>query len=210
MSGRNVLYVHLSEDGGIFIVDGASGRLAWVTQRRLLDESRARSVVLYSRDHPDRAPPPIVRDSFNAIVDSQSEVRLSPEVHPDTVRPDGVTTLILAASIGDLDLLLDLLARGAEVDGRDENQRTALMYGCRAGDHAISLALITAGADVNARDGSGATPLMYAAASGAGQLVELLMSSGARIGDRNKDGFRASDLADLGGYTHVAERLVVR
>lgn len=207
MSGRDVLYAHLSEDGGIFIVDGASGRQAWVTQRRLREELRGSSVVVYSRDHPDRDPPPIVRDSFSAIADSGLDVRISREAHPDTARPCGATTLILAASSGDLDLVVDLLARGADVDGRDDDQRTALMYACRAGDSASSLALINAGADVNAADSSGATPLMYAAESGARSLVELLLASGARIGDREQHGYRAFDLADLGGHKDVAELL---
>ena len=59
--------------------------------------------------------------------------------------------LIDAASWGETDKVQALLAAGADVEARDEDDLTALMQAARLGRIEVVQALLAAGADVNAR-----------------------------------------------------------
>jgi ankyrin repeat protein len=56
-----------------------------------------------------------------------------------------------------------LLDRGADVNAKDNDARTALIYATRAGDLATAQMLVEAGAYIPARDRSYKTALLYAA-----------------------------------------------
>jgi len=74
---------------------------------------------------------------------------------------EGCTPLMVAAEQGDLLILKKLIGRGAEINDRDDNGRTAIFAAIR-GQHtdAIKL-LLNAGADVRVRDNDGDTPLTF-------------------------------------------------
>lgn len=59
-----------------------------------------------------------------------------------------------------VEILELLLAKGADVNAKDDEGRTALML--QFNDSATLQDLLNAGADVDARDKDGWTPLMYA------------------------------------------------
>ena len=59
-----------------------------------------------------------------------------------------------------------LLKRGADVNGRDGEGQTVLLYAAARGDLEITSLLIRNGATVNASSKTGATALLYAARSG--------------------------------------------
>ncbi len=103
----------------------------------------------------------------------------------------GETPLMLTAREGN-SALLDLLKRGAEVDARDGEGNTALLYATlyfvrweqrRAGE-----ALLDAGADPNAVNNTGETPLLRAARQFEVEGVQLLLDHKANINVRDKQG----------------------
>ena len=130
--------------------------------------------------------------------------RVELECHDvDNARPsDGATALMVAASVGDLDVVLALLALGADGHRRtDATGRTAarrardgghesvaevlacaaptpaaLLRACAVGDAAAVRGLLLRGADPAAKVG-GCPPLVAAAAAGSGACVAALLAA---------------------------------
>ena len=74
-----------------------------------------------------------------------------------------------------------LVAKGANVNARDKNGRTALHDAVRAEQVEVAEALIALGADVNATDNNSFTPLHLTAAKGFKTLAQLLLERGADV-----------------------------
>jgi ankyrin repeat protein len=210
--GEDALYVHLAADGGIFAVWGRTGEEAWITAETLdreLEELKERGgTLLYSRDAPDRDPPSIVERTFQRIADAEPpSLKLLDERHPRAGLSGGATTLMAAARAGDVEVVRDLVRRGAAVDARDEDGYTALMYAANVGDRAAVDELIAAEADVNARDDEGSTPLMFAAQGGFSDVVQRLLEAGADPSARGDHGLTARAFAEQNGHDEVARLL---
>ncbi len=88
-----------------------------------------------------------------------------------------------------------LLEAGADVDVKDEDGWTALMWAADRGYTNIVEALIKAGADVNAKDNDGYTALMKAAWCGYTNVVEALIKAGADVNARSNVGYTAFSFA---------------
>jgi len=89
-----------------------------------------------------------------------------------------VTPLIEAARRQDLERVKDLLASGANVDAKDQNGATALIY---AKGNLIGT-LVSAGADVNVNDRLGRSPLYDAACLAIDpDATAQLIAAGARV-----------------------------
>ena len=88
--------------------------------------------------------------------------------------------LIEAAQEGDTAAVQAMLAKGADVNAKDNTGQTALMFAAMVGDTATVEALLAAGADVNARNIGGATALIFAEAGGHTAVVELLKKAEAK------------------------------
>jgi ankyrin repeat protein len=110
----------------------------------------------------------------------------------------------------DLDLLRDLLARGASASAVGMNGFPPLVFAARGdkGAHPEKLALLLEhGADVNAIGGKGRTALHYAAAAGHREVVELLLAHNADVTLRDDAGLSARHLAVARGHEDVAALL---
>lgn len=97
----------------------------------------------------------------------------------------GVTALHEAASLGHLDLVKLLLARGADVDARERNGDTPLL---RAGEYPwedCTIALINSGADIHIKDGFGRTTLHFACRSGLLNIVNILLARNMDADERD-------------------------
>lgn len=120
----------------------------------------------------------------------------------------GEAPLLKAADKGDVAAVRSLLAKGADVQVRDERGRTALMYAARNGDAASVQALLANGAEPNARDWLGWTALMYAADHGDETTVRSLLSGGVHVNAKSTTGWTALMSAALGGRTAAAQALL--
>ncbi len=201
---RPVLYVHVADDGGLFVID-EDGRSAWVRQDELLHyvgaiRDRGGSVLL-SQERGS----PVAESALRAIADFRVTLTRSPEVHPDAVRGEGATALMSAAYLGKIELLRDLLQRGVDVASRDIDGFDALMYAANGGqEEAVSL-LVERGADPNQIDRDGSTALMLAAQRGDIKIVKRLLVAGADPRtSRKTDGLKAVDFAAGNGHERVA------
>jgi ankyrin repeat protein len=103
---------------------------------------------------------------------------------PNAALPGGETPLMTAARTGAADVVKALLARGAQVDGKDNRRgQTALMWAAAEGHAAIVKNLIDAGADIHARVPSGLTPLLFAVREGRLDVVRVLLKAGADVNE---------------------------
>jgi ankyrin repeat protein len=206
------LYVHLRNDGGIFVVRG-TGEQALITEADLMKEVdqliERGGRLLYSRDDPDRRPSDEIERLFRAIVDrSPAQLQLLERPHRDAPGPnEGATTLMQASFTGQHAVVADLLHRGSPVDDHDKDGYTALMYAAQAGQVPCIEALLGGGANPNEQDRDGNTPLMFAAQHGNRDAIDILLAAGADPRPRGKSGFRAADFARQNGHFKMVDRL---
>lgn len=111
----------------------------------------------------------------------------------------GTNDLMLAAHMGDVDKLKELMASGADVDESDLYGWTSLRYAVRSDRRDAVEALIEGGADVNKPSKTGRTPLMSAAGNGLSHMVRMLIKGGADKTVKCANGMTAWDLANRGG-----------
>ena len=84
-----------------------------------------------------------------------------------------------AAFLGEKDVLEYLAEKGADINAKDDEGRTALMESVNGYKAEIIQYLVEHGADVNAADNRGCTSLMRAAYIGYPELVKYLLDHGA-------------------------------
>jgi len=92
----------------------------------------------------------------------------------------GSTPLHLGSAAGHGDVVELLIAKGADVNARRNDNRTPLHTACRAGHKDVVELLIAKGADINARDNKDQTPLSLAKEGGHAEIVELLKKHKAK------------------------------
>jgi ankyrin repeat protein len=105
------------------------------------------------------------------------------------------TPLMRAAKEGRLEIVEELLLRGADLAVTNTDGCNALWLACYNGDHGIIQTLINAGIDLDQQNGNGASALMYVASNSKPDLVKLLLAKGADPTLKNFDDFTALDLA---------------
>lgn len=200
----STLYLHVANDGGLLAVESATGRSMWVTrpdlQMRLESLRKEDGLILLSHEGGSAIADPVL----DLVREASIPVTASPAIHPDAKRSGGSTTLMSFAYMGAVELIQDLLARGADLDGEDDGGCTALMYAANAGHERAVAVLLKAGADYNHRDREGGTALMYAAQHGHLGPVKRLLAVGADGRARRNDGLTAGEIADRNGHGRVA------
>jgi ankyrin repeat protein len=91
-----------------------------------------------------------------------------------------------------------LLNSNADVNKRDKDGVTPLMWTAGEGSTSVVKDLIDKGADVKAKDNQGRTPVMSAAYKGFVEVVKLLLEKGADINAKDKNGWTALMFAASG------------
>jgi len=81
-----------------------------------------------------------------------------------------------------------LIAHGADVNAKNDDGLTPLLYAAGYGRLEVVEALLAHGAAVNAKDDKGLTPLHYAAEHGRLEVVDALLAHGAAVNAKDDKG----------------------
>jgi len=101
-----------------------------------------------------------------------------------------------------------LLARGADVNARENSGWTPLLWAANKGHVKLAEMLLARGADVNARANDGTTPLQTAACYDHRDLAQLLLASKANVNAKDANGNTPLHTSAYRGYKDVAELLL--
>ncbi|HQF54674.1 MAG TPA: ankyrin repeat domain-containing protein [Fibrobacteria bacterium] len=93
----------------------------------------------------------------------------------------GQTALHMAAMNGKVDIISVLIARGAQVDAKDDNNSTPLMMAAMGGQLDAVKALLAQGAKIEAQNKLGENALHIAGAHGRMEVVKELIDRGANV-----------------------------
>jgi len=119
----------------------------------------------------------------------------------------GWSALERAAAFGRLQVVEELLARGAEVNKRVACGRTAIMQTSRNGFSNIVNLLLDRTANIDMADNDGWTSLMLAAWQGKAEVVHTLIRRGADRNLRNNNGQTARAIATEFGHREIVQIL---
>ena len=172
----------------IFIIVFALGTLLACVRHRILAKQARGNAML-----------------AKAITEEQYKQALANGADVNAYGYFGTTPLMLAAMVGDLDFVKDLISRGANTNARSSNGKTALWLEvagatCRTSiGWSISASnadypgcaryLISKGEDVNAREEYGFSAIGVAASHGWTEGVKELSSLGANVNLPTKEGY---------------------
>lgn len=144
-------------------------------------------------------------EDFKRLVTALMERKLS----IDAKDPDGGrTALRKAASLGRLESIKWLLAKGASVSVRDDQMATPLALAAIHHDVEVVSVLVAHGADVNAPDDGGRTPLLRAVYMNDEPMVATLIASKAKVDAATPDGETALLRAVSNGVPGIVKRLL--
>eukprot|EP00747_Dinoflagellata_sp_TGD_P184789 gnl/TRDRNA2_/TRDRNA2_40750_c0_seq1.p1 gnl/TRDRNA2_/TRDRNA2_40750_c0~~gnl/TRDRNA2_/TRDRNA2_40750_c0_seq1.p1 ORF type:complete len:295 (+),score=88.16 gnl/TRDRNA2_/TRDRNA2_40750_c0_seq1:105-989(+) len=111
--------------------------------------------------------------------------------------------LLDATRQGHTKAVLELVAKGQDVNEVDAEARSPLHFAAGAGHMEVVTALLTARADTALADAQGSTPLLFAAGYGHIDISLSLLEAGATA-TRNKNGQSPADVARLTSTNPVA------
>ncbi len=118
------------------------------------------------------------------------------------------TPIYLAAALGNVEFVKQLIDAGADVNkGKQNQQSTPLMIAAAKGHIEIVNMLLSAQARVNDADSNAMTPLLHAAAHP--DITTILITAGADINHENNKGETALHLAAEGDYVKTVQALIV-
>ncbi|XP_063968928.1 ankyrin-2-like isoform X41 [Lytechinus pictus] len=121
---------------------------------------------------------------------------------------NGLNALHLSSKEGHLNIVTELLKRGADVDAATKKGNTALHIASLAGQEDIVRVLVEFNANVNVQSQNGFTPLYMAAQENHVKVVKFLLANGANQNLATEDGFLPLDVATQQGHDIVVETLL--
>ena len=120
----------------------------------------------------------------------------------------GITVLHIAAKIGQVDFIQELLTKKhIRINQMDNNKQTSLHIACRYGNTECVEALLQKNSDATIKNYNGQTALHYACKYGHVKCVEKLLTK-INVNAKNNDGNTALDYACKYGHVKCAELLL--
>jgi ankyrin repeat protein len=113
-----------------------------------------------------------------------------------------------AVKSGDSAAVKLLLDRGAEVNIKTGEGRTALMEAASRGHTATVQKLLDKDADIKAKDNSGNTALMNAVVSGNLQTVKILLNAGLDVNAESEYGWTPLVFASAFGHPEIVQAIL--
>ncbi len=117
------------------------------------------------------------------------------------------TPLIVAASVGHIQVIAFLLDKGADIQAVNKWGRTALHYAVDGEHMEVLKLLLERGANVNGHKDFPYTPLHMAARNGSEDMVDLLLSKGADVNIMSSSGYPLHSAANSGN-TNIIRKLL--
>jgi Ankyrin repeats (3 copies)/Ankyrin repeat len=197
--GKPSDYVHIFPDGGTAFLTFGNGTPTLLTLRQLsalLAIARQREEHLNISTLEGNAK--MQEQVTHAIKESGVECNNIPPL-AGLVHPRGETTLHNAVKASRIDVIEDLVGRGADINSKDDDGYTPLAMAANFGRESVLAALVRMGADVLAQDNVRNSVLMFAAQYGDPKPFKLLLDSGADLNIQAKNGYTALTVARLCG-----------
>jgi ankyrin repeat protein len=119
-----------------------------------------------------------------------------------------ITTVHIAAFLGDLRQVEVFLKKGIDVKDKDTAEYTALHFAARGRQREVIELLIAQGANVNAKDQQGQTALHYAAEAGDMGIVEFLIARDAEVNAKDQHNYTPLHRAAGGGHKDIVKLLL--
>jgi ankyrin repeat protein len=113
--------------------------------------------------------------------------------------------LIYAARIGDTKWLTDMINGGADVNAKNDDQETPLLWASFNGHVEVVKILLNNGVRVNDRNKEGWSALMAAAETDSEKLVKLLLENGADVNLETESGDTALTIAQKNGFSNIVD-----
>jgi len=121
----------------------------------------------------------------------------------------GYTPLNRAAEHGHMKVLSLLLDRGADIEAKDNDGNTPLLWAINSQTEALVF-LLDRGADIEAKDSLGMTALQWVSSNGLTEHLTALLDRGADIQSKNNGGLTSLHHAACVGHTEIVMLLLDR
>lgn len=124
------------------------------------------------------------------------------------MRPEHKGLVARAVARDDIEEVRNLIARGEDVNGREDDKTTPLFIAVENGNLEMAELLLNFGAKANARDTERQTPLMKLDDDASPQMIELLLRYGAKIDARDESGNTPLIMAAESAKAEVIQALI--
>jgi ankyrin repeat protein len=150
----------------------------------------------------------ILENDYLRIFENGKEIRII-GADVNVKANNDVTALMVASQFGNGEVVKALLAGGADVNAKEDNEGgTALMLASAKGHGKIVKTLLDNGADVNAKDNNGRTALMKASQNGQGEIVKVMLARGVDVNAKANNGGTALMWASWNGRGNIVMALL--
>jgi len=122
--------------------------------------------------------------------------------------PDHNAELLGAAAVGDADRVAGALRSGADIEARDDHERTALLLAATYDHVDVARVLIANGADPDALDDRHDTPWLVTGVTGSVEMLEVLLPANPDLTIRNRFGGVSVIPASHRGHVDYVRRVV--